>query len=75
MTRKYKLERLQKNILLGVSGMTIASAMFFGGPQDNKGKFLNIETIITSASEVKILNKAEKENARYFSNKYAINML
>lgn len=33
MTRKYKLERLQKNILLGISGVTLASTIVFAGAQ------------------------------------------
>lgn len=69
MTRKYKLQRLQKNILLGVSGMTLASTMLFGGPQQSSQKPLNIDTIITSSSEAKVLNKAQKESTKYFSNR------
>ncbi len=69
MTRKYKLERLQKNILLGVSGVTLASTIFLGSGQQNNQKLLNIDTIITSSSETKTLNKAQKENLKYFNNK------
>jgi len=67
MTRKYKLQRLQKNILLGVSGVTLASSMLFGGTPNVQNKPLNIDTIITSPSEVKTLNKAQKESMRYYT--------
>ncbi|MEA4910901.1 hypothetical protein SDC9_21739 [bioreactor metagenome] len=32
MTRRYSLQRLQKDVLLGVSGVTLASTMLFSSP-------------------------------------------
>lgn len=57
MTRKYKLERLQKNILLGISGVTLASTMMFSNAQS-----LDLSSISTDTTSQTVvsLNKAEK---------------
>lgn len=60
MKKRYKLERFQKNILLGVSGVTLASTMFFGGAQVNTKENTNPDTKIHTISELKTLNKLEK---------------
>lgn len=70
MTRKYKLERLQKHILLGFSSVTLASTIFLGGTQAGPDEQLSqdisiVQTDRVSANEeIKILNKAEKENLK-----------
>ncbi len=74
MTRKYKLERLQKHILLGFSGVTLASTMFFGSAQVATDNQISQDTYTTETkiglktNEVKILNKAQKENLKFYQN-------
>ena len=62
MTRRYKLERLQKNILLRVSGAALASTMFFGGANISQNNISNNDVMFTEFSnDIKNLNKAQKE--------------
>lgn len=59
MTRRYQLQRLQKNILLGFSGVTLASTMLLTGAQTPAGvvnKNVEKEAVI----QMKTLNKAER---------------
>lgn len=70
MTRKYKLERLQKHILLGFSGVTLASTIFFGGAQNTPDDQIGQDTYVIDIGkenneEIKILNKALKENLKF----------
>ncbi len=70
MTRKYKLERLQKNILLGVSGAALASTVFFSGINIPQNNIANNDTIfIESPNDIKNLNKAKKENTKLLHKK------
>lgn len=72
MTRKYKLERLQKQILLGFSSVTLASTVLLGSAQMATDNQTVVDTYIVETknniktNEVKILNKAQKENLKFY---------
>jgi hypothetical protein len=58
MTRQYKLARLHKNILLGVSGVALASTMMLGGAQT--ATTTATSTATSTPAAIKYLNKADK---------------
>lgn len=63
MTRKYKLERLQKNILLGMTGIALSSTIMFAGAQSPEAmnRSNNRNNATNTKMGIKLLNKAEKE--------------
>lgn len=70
MTRRYSLERLQKDVLLGVSGVTIAGAMLFSSPtmtnasiqtRNNRDMVSKTENQIKRAEKANL--KMQKKNA------------
>lgn len=71
MTRRYSLQRLQKDVLLGVSGVTLAGTMLFSGsPTANAAvqtQRNNRESISKTVNQIKRAEKAslkmQKKNA------------
>ena len=63
MTRRYNLQRLQKDVLLGVSGVTLASTMLFSGsPTANASvqtQRNNRDSISKTMNQIKRAEKAE----------------
>ncbi len=63
MTRRYSLQRLQKDVLLGVSGVTLAGTMLFSGsPTANAAvqtQRNNRESISKTVNQIKRAEKAE----------------
>jgi hypothetical protein len=58
MTRKYKLARIQKNILLGVSGVALASTMALAGAQATTTA--TSTSTSTPTTTIRNLNKVDK---------------
>lgn len=70
MTRRYSLQRLQKDVLLGVSGVTLAGTMLFSSPviantniqtRTNRDATSKTETQIKRAEKANL--KMQKKNA------------
>lgn len=60
MTRKYKLQRLHKNILLGVSGLALASTIAISGAEVSTSTPTATSTATSTKLELRELKKTER---------------